>query len=90
MRKLLAIMICILVGCSESIKDENGHPIAERDGNRFSVRISKGSGSIDFRYIVIDKHEYLLMSGVHISGLTHSPKCPCLSSHNIVNTTKAN
>ena len=78
MKKLLAIgLLCFLVGCSESPRDENGHPIAEKDGNEFSVRINKSFGSIDFRYIVIDKHEYLLMTGVHISGLTHSPKCPC-------------
>ena len=80
MKKLLAIGLCLLLGCAESPKDENGHPIAERDGNEFSVRIHNGFGSIDFRYIVIDKHEYLLMIGVHISGLTHSPKCQRLKN----------
>ena len=80
MKKLLAIGLCLLLGCAESPKDENGHPIAERDGNEFSLKIPNSCGSIDFRYIVIDKHEYLLMTGVHISGLTHSPKCPCLKN----------
>ena len=77
MKKLLAIGICLLVGCSESMKDENGHFVAQRDGDVFAVRMQSGMGSIYFRYIVIDKHEYLLMTGIHISGLTHSPNCPC-------------
>lgn len=70
----------MFLGCSESPKDDNGHFVAQEDGDVFAVRIHSGSENIDFRYIVIDKHEYLLMTGIHISGLTHSPKCPCLKN----------
>ena len=79
MKKLAmaTILGILLMGCSESPRDENGHFVAQRDGDVLAVRLHSGSGNIDFRYIVIDKHEYLLMTGIHISGLTHSPKCPC-------------
>ena len=92
MKKLLAIGMCLVfLGCSESPVDENGRPIAERNGtNEFKAVLYPGSGEWTFRYIMIDGHEYLVMIGCHRSGLTHSPKCPCLSNHNLVNTTKAN
>jgi hypothetical protein len=91
MKKLLAIGICLVfLGCSESRVDENGRHIAEKSGDSFVVNMFPGGGSWTFYYIEVDGHEYLLMTGVHISGLTHSPKCPCLSNHNIVTTTKAN
>jgi hypothetical protein len=82
MKKLLAIGMCLMfLGCSEtSPKDENGHFVAQRDGDVLAVRLHSGSASIDFRYIVIDKHEYLLMTGIHMGGLTHSPKCQCLKN----------
>ena len=80
MKKLLAIGLCLLLGCAESPKDESGRHVAQKNENVFSLTLHKGSGSIDFRYIVIDKHEYLLMTGIHISGLTHSPNCPCLKN----------
>ena len=87
MKKLLAIGLCLLLGCSESPKDENGHFVAQRDGDVLAVRLHSGAGNIDFRYIVIDKHEYLLMTGIHISGLTHSPNCPCLKNKLILDVT---
>lgn len=92
MKKLLAIgLLCFLIGCSKSPVDESDRPIAERNGtNEFGAVIFPGSGVWTFRYIMIDEHEYLVMVGCHRSGLTHSPKCPCLSNHDIVNTTKAN
>jgi len=34
-------------------------------------------GSAVFKYIVVDDHEYLMMSHGNQAGLTHSPKCPC-------------
>ena len=81
--KRLAIAMTLgilLMGCSESPKDENGLFVAQQEGDMLAVRLHTGSESIDFRYIVIDKHEYLLMTGIHMGGLTHSPKCPCLKN----------
>ena len=81
MKKLLAIgLLCLLVGCSESPVDENGRYISYKSGNSFVVKIGKGNGDYTFRYVVVDGHEYLMMSGTHRSGLTHSPKCGCLKS----------
>lgn len=78
MKKLLAIGLCALLGCSESPIDENGRHVAEKSGDSFVVRTSKGSGEWSFTYVVIDGHEYLMMSGgQHRSGLAHSPKCGC-------------
>ena len=81
MKKLLAIgFLCLLVGCSESPVDESGRHVAERRGtNAFNVVLHPGGGELTFRYTMVDGHEYLLMTGAHISGLTHSPKCPCLN-----------
>lgn len=94
MKKLLAIgLLCLVfLGCSESRVDENGRPIAERNGtNEFNAVLYPGSGAWTFRYIMVDEHEYLVMIGCHRSGLTHSPKCPCLQSgHGVVNTSKTN
>ena len=81
MKKLLAIgLMCFLVGCFESPVDESGRHVAERSGtNKFNVVLHPGSGEWIFHYIMVDGHEYLVMTGCHRSGLTHSPKCPCLN-----------
>lgn len=50
-------------------------------GDSFVVRTDKCGGEWFFTYIVVDGHEYLMMSGPHRSGLTHSPKCPCLNKN---------
>jgi hypothetical protein len=82
MKNLLAIGLCFLIGCSESPVDENGRHIAEKSGDSFVVRLEKGGGEWSFTYVVVDGHEYLMMSGgTHRSGLAHSPKCECLKSH---------
>lgn len=79
MKKLLAIgLLCLLLGCSESPVDENGRHIAEKSGDSFVVNL-RGGAERFFTYVVVDGHEYLVMGGTHKSGLTHSPKCPCLN-----------
>ncbi len=83
MKRLLAIgLLCLMfLGCSESPVDESGRHVAERNGtNEFNVVLYSGSGKLTFLYIMIDGHEYVLMLGSHISGLTHSPKCQCLKN----------
>lgn len=82
MKKLLAIgLLCFLVGCSESPVDESGRHVAERKGtNEFNVVLYPGQGEWRFHYIVVDGHEYMVMTGPHRSGLTHSPKCQCLKN----------
>ena len=78
MKKLLAIGLCLLLGCSESPVDENGRHVAERSGtNAFNMVLCPGTGEWTFRYIMVDGHEYLVMTGYHRTGLTHSPNCPC-------------
>ena len=84
---MATVLGILLMGCSESPKDENGHFVAQMDGDVLAVRLHSGAGNIDFRYIVIDKHEYLLMTGIHISGLTHSPNCPCQKNKLILDVT---
>lgn len=82
MKKLLAIgLLCLLLGCSESPVDENGRHVAEKSGDSFVVIIGKGNGERFFTYVMVDGHEYLIMHGTHRSGLTHSPKCPCLNKN---------
>jgi hypothetical protein len=74
----LALAIGLLVGCSKSPQNENGTFVGcKTDENTWSVSLFSGGGSWDFNYIEVDGHEYLVMHGVHRSGLTHSPKCPC-------------
>lgn len=79
MKKLLFIgLMCFLVGCSESSVDESGRHVAKRSGtNEFNMVLFPGNGEQTFRYIMVDGHEYLVMTGAYRSGLTHSPKCPC-------------
>ena len=82
MRKLLAIGLCLLLGCSESPVDESGRHVAERSGtNEFNVVLYPGGGEWIFHYIMVDGHEYIVMTGPNRSGLTHSPKCPCLNKN---------
>ena len=91
MKKLLAIGMCLMfLGCSESPVDENGRHIAEKSEDKFVLNMYPGGGTLTFHYIKVDGHEYLIMTGTHRSGLTHSPKCSCLSNPNVVNTLKAN
>ncbi len=81
MKKLITIglLLCFLIGCSESPVDKDGRRIAERRGtNEFNVVLYSGRGEWTFQYIMVDGHEYLIMIGFQRSGLTHSPKCPCL------------
>ena len=33
-----------------------------------------------FTYIEVDDHQYLIFQGDRRGGITHSPKCPCLST----------
>ena len=82
MKKLLFIgLLCLLVGCSESPVDESGRHVAERSGtNEFNVVLCPGNGYWTFQYIMVDGHEYLVMTGCNRTGLTHSPKCPCLEN----------
>ena len=82
MKKLLAVgLLCFLIGCSESPVDESGRHVAERSGtNEFNMVLFPGNGEWTFRYIMVDGHEYVVMTGPHRSGLTHSPKCPCLKN----------
>ena len=79
---MLAIgLLCFLIGCSESPVDESGRHVAERSGtNEFDVFLYPGSGIWTFRYVMVDGHEYIVMTGCYRSGLTHSPKCPCLKN----------
>ena len=79
MKKLLALgMSILLIGCSESPVDESGRHLAERSGtNEFNVVLYPGAGEWTFHYIMVDGHEYIVMTGCHRSGLAHSPKCPC-------------
>lgn len=81
MKKLLAIgLLFFLVGCSKSPVDESGRHIAERRGtNEFNVVLYPGDIELRFHYIMVDGHEYIVMTGCYRSGLTHSPKCPCLN-----------
>lgn len=84
MKKLIAFgLLCLLFGCSKSPIDEHGRPIAERSRtNEFNVVLYSGGGKFIFHYIMVDGHEYIVMTGCHISGLTHSPKCPCMNREN--------
>ena len=82
MKKLIAIgLLCFLVGCFKSSPiDESGRYLAERSGtNEFNAILYPGNGEWTFHYIMVDGHEYIVMTGCHRSGLTHSPKCPCLN-----------
>lgn len=73
----LALAIGLLVGCSKSPQNENGAYVGERR-NDHEWTVTLGGGSTrTFQYVEVDGHEYLIMRGCHISGLTHSPKCPC-------------
>lgn len=77
---IFAAMFFGLMGCSESPVDESGRYIAERSGtNEFNVVLYPGAGEWIFSYVMVDEHEYIVMSGPRRSGLTHSPKCPCLN-----------
>lgn len=79
----MAIGLSILIsGCSASEKNENGACVATKDGDEWRVALYDGtSGEWYFKYAEIDGHEYLIMIGTHRSGLTHSPKCPCLMNN---------
>ena len=79
MKRLLALALGILLGCSESPKNEEGHHVADKTPEGYAVRMNAGAEEIHFRYIEVDGHEYLLMTGFHKGGIGHSPKCPCLN-----------
>ena len=79
MKKLLALgMSILLIGCSDSPKNEKGVLLAEKDGNEYSLTLS--GTRLYLRYVQIDEHEYLWMRGPYMGSITHSPKCPCLNN----------
>ena len=79
MRKLLALgMSILLVGCSDSPKNEKGLLLAEKDGVEYSLTLN--GTRLYVRYVQIDGHEYLWMRGPYMGSITHSPKCPCLKN----------
>ena len=80
MKKLPFVgLMCFAIGCDESPVDESGRHIGEPDGDRIKVVIVKGAEPLMFRYVLVDGHEYLVMTGASRAGVTHSPKCKCLS-----------
>ena len=71
---LFSILACVLVtGCED--------PVYDREGRRVYKSLKKGESSMDmlqFKYIVVDDHEYLVLDGSkYMKGITHSPKCGC-------------
>lgn len=85
MKRFLSTFACVflvlILGCDNSKLNEKGFPVgspADEDGD-FAVRMN-GSPWF-FRYVEIDGHEYLMMHGMHRSGITHSPNCKCLREH---------
>ena len=80
MKKMIFIVLTILLcGCiPSSPTDKSGRLVAEQDKNNKNVFIIENNGmKIMFRYIIIDKHEYIISIYDRGIGLTHSPKCQC-------------
>ena len=79
----LLLFILIVVGIFitsmpiSAKRSDSGIVLVEKSthGDYFEGRIEDGGGYFSFRYVEVDGHEYLVMSGCHRSGLTHSPKC---------------
>ena len=78
---IFAAMFFGLMGCDASPRDSYGRVIAEKDNtetNIFKVVLHGGScDTTTFQYVLVDEHEYLVMTAGNRAGITHSPKCPC-------------
>lgn len=81
MKKVAIIAACMLamLGCSSSERDKQGRLIAECDTEDSNSFIVKDYGNIiRFKYVIVDKHEYLISTYDRGIGITHSPKCACI------------
>lgn len=68
----------LLCGCDSSERDKHGKLIAERDAEDNNRFIVKDYGNvIVFKYVIVDKHEYLISTFDRGIGVTHSPNCQC-------------
>lgn len=71
---ILSILACAFVsGCDK--------PSYDREGRQIFKTLKKDETSnsmLQFKYIVVDDHEYLILDGSkYMNGLTHSPRCKC-------------
>ena len=70
-----ALLLC---GCGSSERDKQGRLIADRDVEDSNSFIVKDYGNIiRFKYVIVDKHEYLISTHDRGIGITHSPNCQC-------------
>ena len=78
---IFAAMFFGLMGCDASPRNSVGNVVAEKrveDGETvFKISIAGSLGHANFKYIMVDDHEYLMMNNGNQAGITHSPKCPC-------------
>lgn len=80
MKKVAIIAACMLamLGCDSSERDKQGRLIAERDTEDDNIFIVKDYGNfIRFKYVIVDKHEYLVSTFDRGIGIAHSPNCQC-------------
>ena len=70
-----------MCGCGSSPTDNVGRLVAEESKQKAKTFVITDYGRVyDFKYVVIDKHEYLVSTFDRGIGLTHSPKCWCLNN----------
>ena len=80
MKKIaIALAACLMLcGCGSSERDKYGRLIAERDTEDSNIFIVKDYGNIiRFKYVIVDKHEYLISTHGRGIGIAHSPNCQC-------------
>ena len=75
---LVCCITLLLCGCGSSERDKQGRLIADRDVEDSNSFIVKDYGNIiRFKYVIVDKHEYLISTHDRGIGITHSPNCQC-------------
>ena len=54
-------------------KQEQKEPLKE-------YKLGWNKNLLNFRYVIIDEHQYLIYSDGYRGGITHSPKCNCITN----------
>ena len=72
----IAVGIALSTGCEPSSTDQIAQ--AREEPSVWEAKVREHVWK--FNYIEVDGHQYLILDSTYRGGITHSPKCHCLSN----------
>ena len=85
MKKILVILVlCLLTltGCLDTPKSSEDNRIPSRPtGIKVKSEENSYASHVEYEYVEVDGHIYLVIFSGYRGGITHSGTCPCNPNH---------